>query len=169
MVLKLEMFNIVGLCTCSYQGDGNQLLIAQVAGHFKIQKLCAESLDIMVSNVLFLCIHVYIFFGLCQTTQSAYLTFPYYANILVLYVDLLELVCLFSGTVAYYPNRYAGAWSTARELIDNVECTGTESKLIDCSHDINLHYSYTSPRVECQYCEHELLVYMYMCLLYKAT
>ena len=56
MVLKLEMFNIVGLCTCSYQGDGNQLLIAQVAGHFKIQKLCAESLDVMVSNALHMCI-----------------------------------------------------------------------------------------------------------------
>ena len=47
MVLKLEMFDIyiVGLCKCSYQGDGNQLLITQVVGHFKIQKLCADSLD----------------------------------------------------------------------------------------------------------------------------
>ena len=51
MVLKLEMFAGVGLCRYSCQGSGNQLLIAQVPGHFKIQKLCAESLDLMVSSL----------------------------------------------------------------------------------------------------------------------
>ena len=40
-----------------------------------------------------------------------------------------------------------------RELIDSVDCTGTELKLIDCSHSTNLHISYTSPRVGCQYCK----------------
>ena len=40
-----------------------------------------------------------------------------------------------------------------RELIYNVDCTGTESKLMDCSHNINLRDSYISPRVQCQYCE----------------
>ena len=53
-----------------------------------------------------------------------------------------------------------------RELIDNVDCTGTESKLIDCSHNINLHNFYTSPRVECQYCEqmaYAIELYTYSC------
>ena len=64
MVLKLEMFvslvDIMHVLMCSYQGSGNQLLTAQVAGHFKIQKLCAESLDIMVSNLeLSLYMHIY--------------------------------------------------------------------------------------------------------------
>ena len=39
------------------------------------------------------------------------------------------------------------------ELIDNVDCTGTESKLTDCSHDTTLQNSYTSPRVYCLSCE----------------
>ena len=41
-------------------------------------------------------------------------------------------------------------------LIADVDCIGTESKLIDCSHSINLQNYYTSPRVECPQCEHEL-------------
>ena len=44
MVLKLEML-VMDLGWCSYLGSGNQLLIAQVAGHYKIQKLCADNLD----------------------------------------------------------------------------------------------------------------------------
>ena len=65
MVLKLEMFisleDILEVLMCSNQGSGNQLLIAQVAGHFKIQKLCAESLDIMVSNLqLYITFHGYL-------------------------------------------------------------------------------------------------------------
>ena len=51
MVLKLEMLvslavvHFMDVLRCSNQGSGNQLLIAQVAGQFKIQKLCAESWD----------------------------------------------------------------------------------------------------------------------------
>ena len=65
-----------------------------------------------------------------------------------------ECSSTFLGTVEYILNYYTGSWSTARELIDNVACTGTESKLIDCHHNINLHNSYTSPRVVCRYCKH---------------
>ena len=39
-------------------------------------------------------------------------------------------------------------------LIDNVECTGTESRLTDCSHDTTLQNSYTSPRVDCLSCKY---------------
>ena len=51
----MEIFVSVGMMDilrCSYQGAGNQLLIAQGAGHIIIQKLCADSLGIMVSNLL---------------------------------------------------------------------------------------------------------------------
>ena len=66
MDLKLEMFvlsmivmtmtmTMMDVCMdilrCSYQGSGNQLLIAQGAGHEKIQMLCAESLGIKVSSL----------------------------------------------------------------------------------------------------------------------
>ena len=55
MVLKLEMFvslvDFMDVLMYTYQGDGNQSLIAPEAGHFKIQTLCAESLDLMVSNL----------------------------------------------------------------------------------------------------------------------
>ena len=43
-----------------------------------------------------------------------------------------------------------------REMIDNVNCIGTESKLIDCSHNIKQRISYSTPKVECLYGEHEL-------------
>ena len=43
-----------------------------------------------------------------------------------------------------------------RELIDNVQCIGTESKLIDCSHNVNQQISYSTPKVECQHGENDL-------------
>ena len=61
----------------------------------------------------------------------------------------------FSGTEAYFPSRYTGTLTAIRELIDNVNCTGTESKLSDCSHSIILQNSYTSPRVQCQHGEQD--------------
>ena len=49
------------------------------------------------------------------------------------------------------------------EMIDNVDCTGTESKLMACSHNINYLDSYNSPRVRCQYCKHRIWYnYLYM-------
>ena len=38
-------------------------------------------------------------------------------------------------------------------LIDHVDCIGTESKLTDCYHDINVQSYYSSPRVVCPQCE----------------
>ena len=57
MDLKLEIFfsAIVyiipeDVLMCSYQEAGHQLLIHQSAGHYKIQMLCVNSWDIMVSK-----------------------------------------------------------------------------------------------------------------------
>ena len=62
------------------------------------------------------------------------------------------VIATFSATEIYDLNYYTG--SAVTDLIDNVDCNGTESKLIDCSHNLNFNNSYTSPRVECQYCKH---------------
>lgn len=63
----------------------------------------------------------------------------------------------FSGNKTYYPSWYTGSFSPyMREMIDNVNCIGTESKLIDCSHNIKQRISYSTPKVECQHGEHEL-------------
>ena len=46
----IDMSMTIDVCMdilrCSNQGSGNQLLIAPVAGHFKILKLCAENFGI---------------------------------------------------------------------------------------------------------------------------
>ena len=71
----MEIFVSVGIMDisrCSYQGAGNQLLIAQGAGHIIIPKLCADSLGITVSNALFFCIHVSK--SPCNTAESAHFT-----------------------------------------------------------------------------------------------
>ena len=39
--------------------------------------------------------------------------------------------------------------------IDNVHCSGSESQLIDCSHDVGDAYIGSVPRVECQYCKYK--------------
>ena len=65
---------------------------------------------------------------------------------------------IFSPLLGTGANHTLGAYSrilsTMTELIDNVDCTGTEPKLMDCSHNINLHSSYISPKVVCRYCKH---------------
>ena len=59
------------------------------------------------------------------------------------------------GTVGYhYTDHYYnnGRWT---DLIDNVDCTGTESKLMDCSYDVinqDYHYFYR-PEMYCPYGE----------------
>ena len=61
----------------------------------------------------------------------------------------------FLGTSSHYTTDYYNYWR-GRELIGNVDCTGTESKLIDCSRDhvINpISIYFYSPRVRCQYGE----------------
>ena len=41
------------------------------------------------------------------------------------------------------------------ETIDNVICSGSESQLIDCSHDVGVVvYIGRVSRVECQYCKY---------------
>ena len=57
MDLKLEMFvlgiilmSIMESLRCSYRGSGNQLMMIQGAGHWRIQKLCVDSLGIQVSH-----------------------------------------------------------------------------------------------------------------------
>ena len=51
----IDMSMAIDVCMdilrCSNQGSGNLLLIAQGAGHEKIQMLCAESLGIKVSSL----------------------------------------------------------------------------------------------------------------------
>ena len=87
MDLKLEIFvSIMDISKCSYQGAGNQSLMAQGAGQFIIQKLCADSLGIMVSDVLFLCIHVLLFqkVYVIHVAQSAYLALLYFTKIHVM-------------------------------------------------------------------------------------
>ena len=50
-VMSLTMDVCMDTLRCSYQGSGNQLLIAQGAGHEKIQMLCADRLGIKVSSL----------------------------------------------------------------------------------------------------------------------
>ena len=49
MILTINL--CMDILRCSYQGAGSQLLIAQGAGHKKIQMLCVESLGIKVSSL----------------------------------------------------------------------------------------------------------------------
>ena len=42
-IIVLTIDVCLDVLRCSNQESGNQLLIAQVAGHFKIQMLCVES------------------------------------------------------------------------------------------------------------------------------
>ena len=88
----------------------------------------------------------------CTEGTCAYLLGIVYTCIMVQGYDILSSVSV-SGTEAYFPNRYTGIFSPMRELMDNVNCTGTESKLSDCSHSIILQDSYASPRVQCQHGE----------------
>lgn len=167
MDLKLEiLILLVDISRCSYQGAGNRLQIPQGAGQFIIQKLCADSLGILVSNVLFLCIYVFLFQKVHVVQHSRvhiYLT-SLYCKFVLHWICILTYSCVtcslfFSGTSTYNPpNYYTGRLSTMKGLIDHVDCIGTESKVIDCSHNINLQSYYTSPRLDCPECEHELIV-----------
>ena len=60
-----------------------------------------------------------------------------------------------SGTGGYYYRDHYYNYGRWTDLIDNVDCTGTESKLMDCSYDvINQDYDYFySPEVYCPYGE----------------
>ena len=61
--------------------------------------------------------------------------------------------------MSHSTNNYYNSWR-GRELVDNVDCTGTESKLIDCSHNVvNRISTYMySPTVHCHYGEHKLKI-----------
>ena len=66
----------------------------------------------------------------------------------------VHIAFLFSGS-SFFINYYS--WNTAYDHIDNVQCSGTEAKLIDCPHSIaNLGF-YRSARVDCTYgkCVHK--------------
>ena len=141
------------LCRCSNQGPGCQLLIDQGAGQNKTQMLCANSWGIMVSVFSH---HLVTEFMLMQMQSKQYVStkcLPYIALSFNMLSTLDACSLYFSGTSRYFRNYYTGSFSTMTELIDNVDCTGTESKLTDCSHDTTLQNSYTSPRVECLSCE----------------
>ena len=59
------------------------------------------------------------------------------------------------GAVGYYYSDYYFNYGTWTDLIDNVDCTGTESKLMDCSYDVinqDYYYFYT-PDIYCLYGE----------------
>ena len=61
----------------------------------------------------------------------------------------------------YPPKRYS--WNTTSEQIDNVDCTGTESKLSDCHYDTNNLESYYSVGVVCQDGKCELCLDFHVC------
>ena len=56
------------------------------------------------------------------------------------------------GTIRKNTNRYY-TYGRLTEVVDNVICTGTESKLTDCSYNvINISsYSFSAPYVYCDY------------------
>ena len=49
IIMSMNLDVCMDILRCFCQGAGNQLLIAQGAGHYKIQMLCVESLGIKVS------------------------------------------------------------------------------------------------------------------------
>ena len=59
------------------------------------------------------------------------------------------------GTVGYYYRRRYYNFGKWTDLIDNVDCTGTESKLTDCSYNVtNPNYNkFYTPKVYCPYGE----------------
>ena len=85
----------------------------------------------------------------------------YFTNIHYISAFYISFLSSFKlGNKTYYPNIYT-RWYTRLyhpmgELIDNVDCIGTESKLIDCYYNISLRSSYNSLIVEC-HCEHILV------------
>ena len=89
----------------------------------------------------------------CRLWKQILTLFYRYSLYKCFYISFLSSL----GNKTYYPNRYTGSYRPMGELIDNVDCIGTESKLIDCYHNISLRSSYTSLTVECQYCEHILV------------
>ena len=73
-------------------------------------------------------------------------------SIYVLYVCMLLTYLSFSVTSKYY-----STGSTVFDQIDNVHCTGTEPKLVDCSFNIVKLGAYTSVEMSCQYSKHDFV------------
>ena len=60
-------------------------------------------------------------------------------------------IIILTGTVATSPGSYS--FHKTEATIDNVHCSGSESQLIDCIHDVGDAYIGSVSRVECQYCK----------------
>ena len=62
-----------------------------------------------------------------------------------------DLSCCFSTGTALRRDGYY-YYSVALEQMDNVMCTGTESELRDCRHDLHVVNTNTAVGMNCGYC-----------------
>lgn len=70
--------------------------------------------------------------------------------------NMKTILLTYLGSPTHSVSRYYGSLRMMDNLIDNLDCNGTESKLIDCFYNLNYQSSYRqySPRVTCQYGMH---------------
>lgn len=123
--LVLAVVVHLGCCICICQGVGSQLLIHCQPGNQTTQMLCAESLDMLL--------------------------IPHQVPVIMFCCALYDSSSQFAGS-SWYSSSYSSSASTT--IIDNVVCTGNESRLLDCSHSENYFPgSYPAVGVRCQTCK----------------